>query len=98
MLESKFKSDLMRDLKQRFPDCMIVKPDANTQQGIPDILILFREKWAALEIKRSLTSSRRPNQEYYVDRLGKMSYAAFVCPENKEEVLNALSETFYPRR
>jgi hypothetical protein len=98
MLESKFKSDLISELKALFPGCIITGLDANAQQGLPDLLILFENNWAALEIKRSAKASRRPNQEYYVDLMNKMSYSAFVCPENKEEVLDALQEAFFLRR
>jgi hypothetical protein len=64
--------------------------DPNEIQGIPDILILYKNKWAALEGKKSLTASVRPNQEYYVDLMDRMSFASFICPENKDEVLHAL--------
>lgn len=96
-LESKFKSQFLSEFKRLYPECVIIGPDANLQQGLPDTIILFGEKWAALEFKRSSTASRRPNQEYYINLLGNMSYSAFVCPENKEEVLHALQHTFQLR-
>lgn len=97
-LESKFKSDFLSELSDKFPGCMIIRPDANIKQGLPDTLILFNDKWVALEFKRNASAPKRPNQQYYIDKFGEMSYAAFVYPENKEEVLDALHETFYPRR
>ena len=89
-LERDFQSQLIRDLKQRFDGCMVMKLDSGYIQGIPDLLILFNDKWATLECKRSSTASHRPNQEYYVDKMNEMSYSAFIYPENKEEVLNEL--------
>lgn len=89
-LERDFQSQLIRDLKRRFDGCMVMKLDSGYIQGIPDLLILFNDKWATLECKRSSTASRRPNQEYYVDKMNEMSYSAFIYPENKEEVLNEL--------
>ena len=71
---------------------MILKNDANYIQGIPDLLILFNDKWAMLECKRNKKASHRPNQEYYVDLLDKMSYAAFIYPENREDILNELQQ------
>ncbi len=97
LLESKFKSQFLSEFKRLYPECVIMNPDSNSQQGLPDTIILVGDKWAVLEFKRSATASRRPNQEYYVNLLGKMSYSAFVCPENKEEVLHALQSTFKPR-
>lgn len=96
MLESKFQSTLIKDLKKAFPGCIVMKNDPNYIQGIPDLLVLFKDKWAALEVKRSNKAKHRPNQDYYVDLLGKMSYSSFVYPENKEEVLRELQQTFRP--
>ena len=38
-------------------------------QGLPDLLILYGEKWASLECKRSATAKKRPNQDYYVEKI-----------------------------
>ena len=64
-LESGFQDKLRRELKLLFPGCMIFKMDQI--QGIPDVLILFKDKWASLECKKSGSASHRPNQEYYVN-------------------------------
>lgn len=94
MLENRFKTKLIKDLKQRFPGCIITHLDPNEIQGIPDLLILYKNKWAALEGKKTEKASVRPNQSYYVNLMNKMSYAAFIYPENKEEILNELSQIF----
>lgn len=90
MLENRFKTKLNREIKDLFPGCIILHMDPNEIQGIPDLLILYRNKWAALEGKKSARSSCRPNQEYYVDLMDEMSFASFIYPENKDEVLDAL--------
>ena len=90
MKESKFQKGLIDELKVIFPGCLVLKNDANYIQGIPDLLILHNDRWAALECKASATSHHQPNQEYYVDLMNKMSYAAFISPENKEEIFNEL--------
>lgn len=92
--ESKFQSALIKELKKIFPGCMVLKNDSSYYQGIPDLLVLFEDKWAMLECKRSSTASHRPNQDYYIEKFGKMSYASFISPENKEEVLNELQQAF----
>lgn len=94
MLENKFQSKLIKEIKDRFPGCIVMKNDSSYIQGIPDLLVLFRNKWAALEVKKSNTASHRPNQDYYVDKMNNMSYAAFIYPENKEEVLNGMARSF----
>lgn len=97
-LEKIFQSELIKELRELFPGCIILKNDPTYIQGIPDLLILFEDKWAALEVKKSITASHRPNQEFYVNKMGRMSYANFIYPENKEVVLNELQEAFFSRR
>lgn len=97
-LESGFQDRLVSDLKNMFPGCMITKLDSGYIQGIPDLLILFEDKWAVLECKKHATAKRQPNQDYYVDKMNKMSFAAFIYPENKEEVLHELQQAFSVRR
>lgn len=91
-LESSFQASLIKELKSIFPGAMVLKNDPNYIQGFPDLLILYNDRWAALECKRSSSASSRPNQRYYVETLKKMSYAAFICPENKEVILSELQQ------
>ena len=98
MLENRFKTKLISELRDLFPGCIILHMDPNEIQGIPDLLILYENKWAALEGKKDRYASARPNQEYYVDRMNHMSFAAFIYPENKEEVLHELQQAFCSRR
>lgn len=93
-LESEFKQAFFKEVKGMLSGCVIITGNSASQQGIPDTLILFRDKWAALEFKRSATAKKRPNQPYFIEKFGEMSFASFVYPENKEEVLNALREAF----
>lgn len=95
MLESKFEKEFIQDLKDLFPGCIILKNNSAWRQGIPDRVIFWGPHYAFFELKRSRTAkNREPNQEYYVDILDQMSFAAFVYPENKETVLNALQSAF----
>jgi hypothetical protein len=97
MLENKFKQGLTKELKERFPGCVVVHLDPNEVQGHPDLLVLYGSTWAALEGKRSANAPHRPNQDYYVRQMNEMSFAAFIYPENKEEVLNAMERSFQAR-
>lgn len=94
MKENQFQAEFIRELKREFPGCVVLKNDANYLQGFPDLLLLYNSHWAALECKRSEDASHRPNQDYYIQKLGEMSYARFVHPENKSEVLNELQQAF----
>ena len=94
MLESRFKTALITELENLFPGCMIIHTDPNEIQGIPDLLILYGPKWAALEGKKFAKAHCQPNQPYYVDLMNRMSFAAFIYPENKEEILYELQQSF----
>lgn len=95
--EAKFQSNLVRELKKRFPGCIVTKLDSGHIQGIPDLLLLWGTRWAALECKRNRRAHHQPNQEYYVNRMNEMSFARFIFPENKEEVLDELEQAFRGR-
>lgn len=92
--ESEFQKAVIDDIKNRFPGSIVLKNDPNYIQGIPDLLILNDGKWAALECKRNKNSKHQPNQDYYIGMLNEMSYASFIYPENKEEVLDELQQSF----
>ena len=94
MLESQFQAKLIKELKKRFPGCIVMKSDSGYLQGIPDLLILYNDKWASLECKQSAGAKRQPNQENYVGKMDEMSFSRFICPENKEEVLHDLQQSF----
>lgn len=93
MLENKFQAKLIKDIKKRLPGCIVMKNDSGYIQGIPDLLVLHNDKWAALECKKNETADRQPNQEYYVELMDSMSFARFIYPENREEILDDLQST-----
>lgn len=100
MLESYFKSCVKRKLKSMLPGCIVIKMPAEEIQGIPDMLVLYNNQWAALEFKKSKNAARQPNQEYYVEKMNIMSFARFIYPENEQEVLDDLERFLkkLPRR
>lgn len=92
--ERDFQSKLISELESMFEGCVITKQDSGYIQGIPDLLILYQNKWACLECKRNNKANRQPNQDYYIEKLDNMSFARFISPENKEEVLHDLQQAF----
>lgn len=54
MLENEFKTKLIKELKSLFPGCIVLHIDPNENQGMPDLLILYNNTWAALEGKKKL--------------------------------------------
>ena len=94
MLENKFQANLIKEIKDTFEGCIVMKNDASYIQGIPDLLVLYKNKWASLECKKSARAKKQPNQEYYVERMDQMSFSRFICPENKDVVLTELHYYF----
>lgn len=92
--ESEFQKNLKKELKSMFPGCIVTKLDSSNIQGIPDLLVLYKNKWATLENKRSSKASHQPNQDYYVEKMNSMSFSRFIYPENKDSVLEELKELF----
>lgn len=93
-LERDFQANLIKELKTIFPGCIVMKNDSSYIQGIPDLLVLYKDKWASLEVKKFANARKRPNQEYYVDLMDKMSFSKFISPENKDDVLYKLDQFF----
>lgn len=93
-LEKEFQSKLIQELKTMFKGCIVLKTDPTYIQGFPDLLILYKDRWASLECKRKSKAKRQPNQEYYVGLMDQMSFSRFINPQNKEDILNDLQQTF----
>lgn len=96
--ERDFQRKLIKRIKEEFPGCYVTKADSAHRQGVPDLTILHGENWAALEVKTSQQAAERPNQRYHVDTLNSMSFAAFIYPENEEDVFYDLQQALRPRR
>ena len=94
--ERKFQAELINDIYKLFPDCLVLKNDANYIQGIPDLTVLFKNGWALLECKKSSSEPHQPNQSYYIKLADRMSFGRFIFPENKEDILRELQQTFGP--
>lgn len=92
--ERDFQKNLIKDLKSMFLGCIVMKNDSAYIQGIPDLLVLFKDQWASLECKKSADAAKQPNQEFYVDKMNKMSFSRFIYPENKKRVLSELKNFF----
>lgn len=91
MRESDFQLEIKKEIKEKLPNAIIKKQDGT--QGFPDLLILNGNKWVALECKVSKNAHHQPNQDIYISKMNEMSYASFIFPENKEEVLNEVIKT-----
>lgn len=94
MNESVYQAKIIRKLKECLPGCIVLKNDSSYMPGIPDILILYNEHWAMLEVKLHVLSRHQANQNHYIDLLDSMSFAAFIYPEVEEAVLHDLQFTF----
>lgn len=98
MRETKYQKHVMDRLEVEFPGCVIIRTDPQRIQGIQDLLVLFRDRWATLEVKISSTARERPNQRFYVEQFNDMSYSTFIFPENEEQVFDELQLALGNRR
>lgn len=94
MLESKFQANLIKEIKERYPGCIVLKNDSSYLQGVPDLSVFYKDKWCTLEVKKSVNASHQPNQDYYVNKMNEMSFSSFICPENKKDILDKLDQKF----
>jgi len=98
MRESQYQAGLIKELKDRFRGCIVLKNDPEYLQGIPDLLVLIGPMWFALEVKASRAAPLQPNQEWWIEEMAGLSHAWFIYPENEEEVLNAIQSALESRR
>lgn len=94
MNEITYRRKLTKKLDLLFPGCQILKLDPQDNQGHPDLLILFKNFWAMLEVKFSAKADQQPNQAHWVGVFDEMSFASFIHPQNEEQVLNDLQLAF----
>lgn len=95
--ESAFQREVIRELKRIFPGCIVMKNETGRYDGFPDLTVFIGRVWAMLEVKRSKDAAHRPNQDWWIDILNRMSFARFIYPENRAEVINEL-KAFVKRR
>ena len=93
MRENQYQASLIKRIKQRLPGAEILKNDAHYLQGVCDLIVLYNNRWAMLEVKQSQNAKKQPNQEYYVKKFGRMAYAAFIFPENEESILDEMERS-----
>ena len=98
MREIPYRRTLIKKLEELFPGCVVLVNDPKHKQGIPDLTVLYGARWAMLEVKKDKAAPKRPNQPFWVSKLNGMSFAAFVFPQNEEEVLDALQRSFTTER
>lgn len=94
-LESDFEADFMERLDAAMPEPGFwIKGNSAMRQGMLDRMYLNGGHWAALEFKKDAKAAKQPNQPHYVEKLGEMSYASFVYPENADEVISGIQQAF----
>ena len=92
--EGKFQDDLITHLNERFPGCFVLVKPGYYVQGFPDLLVLYKNHWAALEVKKSLNADYEPNQEWWIAELDTFGFASMICPENCKEILDEVQRSF----
>lgn len=70
-------------------------PGVLNPTGIPDLLALYKTKWAMIEVKSSATAKTQPLQPIQIARFRDMNPGGvfIVFPENWERVQYVLRQT-----
>lgn len=97
-LESEFQTRLVKQLEELIPGCFILVKPGYYIQGFPDLLVLYKNMWVALECKRSESAPYEPNQPWYLAELDSMGYAATIYPENSKEIIDEVLQSFGLKR
>ena len=93
MKERDYQAKLIKAIKQRFPGCYVMKEDAGYIQGLPDLIVLYNNRSATLEVKISANAHHQTNQDTHVKRMNEMSFSSFIYPENEKEVLDEMERS-----
>lgn len=97
--EAAYQHSVCKRIEALLPGCIILKNDPQYRQGIPDLTVLYGERYALLEVKRDAAADIQPNQAYYLRTTATMGgFAEFIHPGNEEEVLDALQRSLEARR
>lgn len=92
--ETAFQAEVVKRLYREFPGCYVIRNDPRYTQGLPDLLILYTDRWAMLEVKKHKDAPSQPNQEHYIREFARMGYSSFIFPENEDEVFYELQHAF----
>lgn len=96
MTESRLQHLIIGFLKDN--GCYVIKtrPQPGIPVGCPDIIGLYKDKWLAIEVKKSPKAPFRAGQEATLEFLGKNNIFVFVAhPENWPEIKTHLSKRFF---
>lgn len=96
-LESEFQSKLVKELQELIPDCLVLVKPGFYIGGFPDLMVLYKNQWVALECKRkkpTRADDYEPNQEWWLAQLDEMGFASVIYPENRKEILDEIFRTF----
>ena len=94
MRESEFEFHVVKRLERSFPGAINLKIFPGYIQGFPDRIVLWNDRWAAYEVKKHQNAHKQPNQDYYINLLDRMSFGAYVYPENEEDFFNEIQRAF----
>lgn len=97
MTESRLQHLIIGWLKDKGAYVIKTKPQPGTPTGCPDIIALFGDRWAAIEVKKSENASFRPGQKPTLAYLSAFNgWLVFVCyPDNWPDVKQQLGERLF---
>lgn len=92
MIESKFKSDIMKGLEQRVPDGIHLRLEDRSTSGVPDIVSTFNGMsswWEAKIARPKIETNRGGIQRLTCRRLARYGYCRYVVAVEVGRIIKA---------
>lgn len=81
MTESQFKSKVVKKLKEQLADAWIYHPSDKWVSGVPDLLVLYKSVFAAIELKVGRNKATKL-QDIILARISKAGGMTWVVTES----------------
>lgn len=96
--EGDYQKDIIDRIKEALPGAIVMKNDSSYIQGIPDLSVIYGNKYAMLEVKKSqydYLHNQQANQEDYIHKFRDWgAFSFFIYPEVDQDVFNELIRYF----
>ena len=95
-MEYRLQSEIISWLKLNKVYVIKTKPGPGTPVGCPDVVGLYQDRWLAIEVKASASSTFQPGQKFTLQQMKEAnSWVYVVYPENWDFVKKELALVFF---
>lgn len=96
-IEKNLQTQIKKFCEERGAVVLKTSPGVLNPTGIPDLIIIFKEKWSMIEVKASLTAKKQPLQPIQLARFKDMNpdLVFVACPENWNRIQFLLTQRLF---